>query len=673
MDAQQQIDTFIDFFNREYIEEILEASRLGTDCITFDFNNLSQFNLDLSDDLLEEPEEVIRAAGIAIEQFDCPGSNKFQILIKNLPPSCKCSIAAKRSSNFDKLLTFEGVIRAKTPVLSNVRRSRFECPSCGNIIPVIQTGEKFNQPSRCGCGRKGKFKYLEQYEELTDVQRLSLEELPENVKGHGQPQKLKVELIGKLVDPKFEPKFNPGAKVLINGILTKLPVKLKSGAQSTDYDFLLRAVYMENIDSNEIDVTLSNKDRKEIEAIAKDPNYLKILKKSFAPSIEGHDKIKEGILAQIAGGVRRIRGDGHVERGDIHILLIGDPGAGKSQILRRVSTIIPSAREANGKGATGAGLAASVQKDEFLGGWTFQAGTLVLAHKTLAIIDEFDKMGKEDREYLHEILEQQTVTLSKAGVQAKLKAESSLLAAANPKFGRFDPYANTLAEQIDLPPTLIDRFELIFPIRDKRDSVRDEKIARKMLDFSIDEDSTPQLDTVLLAKYLSYAKTFKPILTDQCKEKLLDYYLKIRGNYSSDNDLKNVPLSARQLASLMNLTKAFAKLRLSHNANVGDAQRAIDILDYCLKQIAFDHETGTVDIDRISSNISGSQRNNLTLIKKIIRNLVDKIGNNIPLQDIVDEADKENISEDKLEEAINLLKKNGVIHEPKRGFIQEIR
>ncbi|MFC1591256.1 ATP-binding protein, partial [Thermodesulfobacteriota bacterium] len=506
-----------------------------------------------------------------------------------------------------------------------------------------------------------------------DFQHLELEELPENIKGTQQPQKLKVTLSNWLVDPSFEQKFNPGAKVLINGILKEVPVILKTGAESTSYTYELEAYYIENIDDEEVDLKISDQDMIRIKDIAQKNDYVEILKKSFAPSIYGHDDIIEGLIIQIVSGVRKKKDDGTIKRGDIHILMIGDPGAGKSVLLGRVSTLVPSARQANGKGASGVGLTAATIKDEFLGGWTFQAGTLVLSHRTIAIVDEFDKMNKDDRDHMHEALEQQTVTISKAGVQAQLRCECSLLAGANPKYSRFDPYAKTIAEQIDLPPTLINRFDLIFAVQDIPDPHKDKKIAERILKTHQQEmECTVEIETTLLRKYLFLAKTYNPIITDEAKRELIKYYLKIRNTGQTESGIKAIPLNARQLEALIRMSEAFAKLRLSKEVRKCDANKAISILDKCLRKIAFDEETGTIDIDRISTGLTSNKRNNISIVKQIISDLENKIGKVIPIEDLLKIASDKGIVEHQVDDAIEELKHHGDLFETKKGFLSRL-
>jgi len=666
MDALDQINEFKRFIEENYLDNLLENSRKGKRFLEIDFKLLSRFNIELGDLILELPEETIKACKMAIEQFDIPNKD-FQVMIKNLPESSKRTIASKRSVDLKNLLSFEGVIRAKSAILNRSHIIKFECPSCGNLINVIQDEKKKKEPTRCGCGRKGKFRLL--HKEKVDIQKIELEELPDNVKGTAQPQRLKIILKDFLVDPNNEPKFNPGAKVLINGILEELPIALRTGGESIDSDYILDAVYMENIEDEEIDLNITPEEQEQIDKIASDEHAIKYLTESLIPSIYGHDKIKEGILIQLVGGVRKKINDGTVKRGDIHILMIGDPGSGKSAMLQRIEKVVPQARVANGKGASGVGLTAAVTRDDFIG-WTFQAGTLVLAHKSLAIIDEFDKMSSEDRDQIHEALEQQTVTVAKAGVQARLSCECSLLAGANPKYGRFTEESGPIAQQINLPPTIINRFDLMFPVKDIPEADKDKKLADKILSVhQSNGDQKATIETPLIRKYIHLAKKLKPSFTDAANNELTNYYLKIRGKYSSSNGAKTVPISARQLEGLIRLSEAYAKLRLSNEVNRKDALRAIDLLNYCLKQVAFDDKTGEIDIDMITTGVKTSERANIVTIKELIETLEKEKGKIIQIEDLMEAAKKANLEEDEVETAINQLKTKGDIYEPRKGSI----
>jgi len=271
---------------------------------------------------------------------------------------------------------------------------------------------------------------------------------------------------------------------------------------------------------------------------------------------------------------------------------------------------------------------------------------------------------------MHEALEQQSVTISKANIQASLRCETTVLAAANPKFGRFDPY-DTVASQINLAPTLINRFDLIFPIKDLPDATKDEKMAKFILELHKNNVEKPEINTKLLRKYFAYARqNIFPKLTDAAAEELQEYYLKMRA--SASGEIKAIPISARQLEGLVRLSEASARLRLSDKVLKRDAKKAVELMDYCLRQVALDEKTGTFDIDRIATDTPASTRNKLIIIKELIQELEAKVGKTIPIEDIIKSAAEKDIIEAEAEEIIQKLKRAGDIFEPRRGFISRI-
>lgn len=672
MDTLQQINSFKEFIEQDYMPQLLEKSRKGERFIVLDFKRLSMFDINLAEELLENPDDVVKAAEMSIEQFDLPGEAKgFSVRIKNLPDSQKILIKDIRSKHLGKLYWYEGVVRQKSDVRPQVTSTRYECPACGNVITVLQLDQKMKEPTRCGCGRKGKFNLLSK--ELVDAQRLTLEESSEDLEGGEQPKRIQVFLKNDLVSPLSEKKTNPGTKVVLVGILKEVPIILRTGGQSTRFDLMVEGNFVDAVQEEFGEIKITSEEMEQIKQIGKSPKVISKLVNSLAPSIYGHDKIKEALLLQLLGGVKKKRDDGITTRGDMHLLLIGDPGSGKSQLLKRVDTVAPKSRFVSGKGASGAGLTATVVKDEFIGGWALEAGALVLANKGVICIDELDKMTKEDTSSMHEALEGQTVTISKANIQATLRCQTTVLAAANPKFGRFDPYSKTIAEQIELPTTLINRFDLIFPVKDLPDPVKDERLARFILNLHQETTkATPEVDTELLRKFIAHARKGKPKISDSVINELVNYYLSMRGSGQGEGSVKSIPISARQLEGLVRMTEAYAKMRLSNKATVKDAKRAIEMLDYCLKQIAFDEETGSIDIDRIATGITTGQRSKIVTIKEIIMELENQIGKNIPLEDIISLAAERNMSEEDVEASIEKLKRSGDVFEPRRGFISKI-
>lgn len=678
MELADQIEKFREFFevHEHYANELHEQIRHGHTWFNVEFADLAKHSPELADLLLEQPEEILKAWQIAIEKMDLPRSSEelqhtVEVRVMNLPKQQQIEVRNIRAKHLNKFVQLVGIVRQKSDVRPQMTAARFECPSCGNILHVLQADQKFKEPSRCGCGRKGKFKMLSK--ELVDAQSITLEEAPEDLDGGEQPKRLKLFLKNDLVAPLTDKKTNPGAKITVSGIIKEVPIILSTGGQSTRFDLILEANYIESVQEDFTEISISPEDEEQIRNLSQDPDLFEKIVASIAPSVYGHEPIKQALILQMFGGVHKAKDRGVKARGDIHILLIGDPGSGKSTLLKRISNIAPKARFVSGKGASGAGLTASVVKDEFLKGWALEAGAMVLANRGLLAVDELDKMTKEDTSALHEALEQQTVTISKANIQATLRAETTVLAAANPKFGRFDPY-EMISKQIDLPPTLLNRFDLIFPVRDLPDKNKDEKLAAFILQHHKDESGSEGIiDPDTIKKYVAYARQrCIPKLTDSAIQEIKDYYIKMRGGDEGEQQIKAIPISARQLEALVRLAEASAKMRLSDKVTKRDAQVAIELVHYCLQQIGLDPETGKIDIDRITTGISASQRSHISLIKEIIHELEAVMGKVIPIDDIVREAGIKGIADDTTHDVIEKLKRAGDIYSPKHGFVARL-
>lgn len=671
METTEQINTFRDFLEQVYYEELLEKVRKGERHLPVSFGELAKFSPELSEILLEHPEDAVRAAELAIEKFDLENLKNFKVRFFELPSSNRLDIGAIRSKHLGKFVQIQGIIRQKSDVRPQVTTAKFECPSCGQTINVLQLDAQFREPSRCSCGRKGKFKLLAK--ELVDAQKIVVESAPEDLEGGEQPKRINVFLKDDLASPLSERRTTPGTKAILVGTVKEVPIVLASGGKSTRFDIIVEANFSQSLQEDFSQVNIKEEELQSILDLAKDPHIFKKLVSSIAPSIYGHHEIKQALVLQLMGGIKKEKADGSANRGDIHILLIGDPGSGKSQLIKRISLVAPKSRYVSGKGASAAGLTASVVKDEFLKGYALEAGALTLTNKGICCIDELDKMTKEDTSAMHEALEQQSISINKANIQATLRAETTVLAAANPKFGRFDPY-ELLAKQIDLPSTLINRFDLIFAVRDLPDKTQDEKLSAFLLSLHKDANAiTPEIETDLLKKYIAYARqNVKPKLTDAALKEIQEYYVKMRGSGSDEGGIQAIPISARQLEGLVRLSEASARSRLSPSVTKADARRAIDLVHYCLSKIAMDTETGKIDIDRISTGITASQRSNIAIIREVINELEGIIGKTIPMDDILKEAKERGIEESKAEEILERLKRSGDLFSPKSGFVSKI-
>src|SRR3989344_1913289 len=665
MIASEQIEKFKEFIDSSYQKQLNRAIKKGEKALVISFSDLSKFDHDLAEQLLDDPEETIKAAEISLESFDLPEDLPLKIRFTALPDSQKIKIRNIRSKNLNTLISIEGVIRQSSDVRPQVISAKFECPACGNTITILQIDTKFKEPTRFSCGRRGRFRLLSK--DLVDVQRLIIEESPETLIGGEQPKRISVFLKEDLVEPKMEKSTTPGSKINVIGIIKEIPILLRSGVQSIRYDLIIDANHINPIEEAFADIDITEEDEEQIQELAKDPRIHERLINSIAPSIYGHEDIKEALILQLVGGVSKEREDGIKTRGDMHVLLIGDPGAGKSALLTFIAKIAPKGRLGSGKGVSSAGITASVVRDEFLKGWALEAGALVLSSGGCCVIDEMDKIHPEDTAAMHQAMEQQIITISKANIQATLKSETTVLAAANPKLGRFDPY-KMVAEQINMPPTLINRFDLIFPIKDLPSKEKDTKIASHVLNLQQKPSSLEfEISLNLLRKYIAYAKQkIKPKLTDSAIDEIKTFYFNLRNQGTSTEDaLRPIPITARQLEGLVRLAEASAKIRLSKKVTRSDAKRAIKLLKNCLMQVGFDQETGQIDIDRVSTTISASQRGKISLLRDIIEQLESRIGKTIPLEDVIAEAEEKGITEDKVEEIIDRMKREGLVFEPK--------
>src|SRR3989344_4638144 len=323
MDAREQIEKFRDLIETSYAVKIHELATNGKNFLIINFNDIAFFDHELGEALLESPDEVLKSAEISIEDLDLP-EKKFSIRDCNLPKSLNLKVRNIKSIHLNKLYSMEGIVRQSSDVRPQVISARFECPSCGNVISILQVDTKFKDPYRCSCGRKGKFRVLDK--SLTDAQRLVIEEAPEDLEGGEQPKRMPILLKEDLVEPKMEKKTTPGSKVRIIGIIREVPKELKTGAYSTVYDLSVDANYIESIEQTFEDFEITPEEEEKIKALAKRSDIYEIFTQSIAPSIYGHDDIKESLVLQLMGGAKKQKSDGTITRGDFHVLLVGDPG-----------------------------------------------------------------------------------------------------------------------------------------------------------------------------------------------------------------------------------------------------------------------------------------------------------------------------------------------------------
>ncbi|NYB28116.1 MAG: minichromosome maintenance protein MCM [Methanobacteriaceae archaeon] len=661
--TKTSVAKFEDFFSSDkYKDKIFEALEKYPDerSIVVDYTDLEMFYADLADLLIEKPEEVIKAAQKAIRNIDPLRKNanlniRFENIGNNIP------LRFLRSKYIGKFVAVDGIVRKTDEIRPRIVNATFECRSCMRLHEVPQRTSLISEPAICQeCGGRS-FRLLQEESEFMDTQSTKLQEPLENLSGGEQPRQIVVTLEDDLVD-----ELTPGDIVRITGQL-----KTVRDEKTKRFKNYIYGNYIEPLEQEFEELKIDPEDEEEIKRLATDPQVYEKIINSTAPSIQGYREVKEAIALQLFGGSAKLLEDKTRIRGDIHILIVGDPGIGKSQMLKYVSKLAPRGIYTSGKGTSGVGLTAAAVRDE-LGGWSLEAGALVLGDRGNVCVDELDKMRPEDRSAIHEALEQQTISIAKAGIMATLNSRCSVLAAANPKYGRFDRFKPT-AEQINLPSTILSRFDLIFVIEDKPDPDRDKRLAGHILRIHKNTSIPFEIDPELLRKYIAYArKEVHPKLTQEAMRVLEEFYVGMRGGVDDEEDAP-VPITARQLEALVRLSESSARIRLSQEVTDYDAKRAILLQQKCLKQVGYDPETGKVDIDKVEGRTPKSDRDKYRLISETIKRLEDEYNGKAPKQILMDELENRyNMDEEKVEEVIRVLKRNGTIYEPKQGYYKVV-
>ncbi len=635
---------------------------------------------------MSQPYKFLFNAEEALKNIDVASENKLKLNFRlfNLPDTNKLIIRHIRANHLGRLMSIEGLVKKRTEVRPKLQIAAFQCQKCGAIIRIEQEEDILKEPSECfedqgGCGRVSSFKLVSNLSKFIDSQKIEIQENPEGLRGGAQPERISVYLEDDLVG-----EIAPGDRVIANGILHSMQ-RRRGTYRLTAFAKAMDAISVETQEYAFEEVEISTEDEEEILKISKDPKIYEKMRASIAPTIYGMDIEKDALILQLFGGVPKEMPDGTRIRGDIHALFVGDPGTAKSQLLTYMSKLSPRSVYASGKASSAAGLTAAAVRDEFgEGQWTLEAGALVLADMGIACVDEIDKMADQDRSSLHQAMEQQEISVAKAGINATLKARCAILAAANPKLGRFDEFI-PMHEQINMPPALISRFDLIFSILDRPDRTRDTDLASHILNThhagqvtenikrskkskyskkqrdELTKIIQPIFDPEFLRKYVAYAKRYIfPVMTDEARDLIKNYYVDYR-NSSEDS----ITFTPRQLEAFVRLAEASAKIRLSDSVAVEDAKRSIYIIERYLRRVGMDKETGKIDIDIIATGISHSQHDRMRNVIDIVQRLSSESKDgNAARGDIIREGEINGLESGKIEEALDRLKRNGQIYEP---------
>jgi replicative DNA helicase Mcm len=648
---------------KEILKELRRLAAAGQKSLVVEFEHLLELDMELSKALLESPNDFLEASDAVLTEITkLPG---MRLRVKGLDKSTV--IRDIRAAQVGKFIQVEGILTRSSEVKPEVKEAVFKCLRCGELNHVMQIDEVFREPLICenpNCNMRGPFKLEVESSEFRDWQSVRIQERPESLRGGRMPRQLDC-----IIKDDFVDKAVPGNHMVASGILRVFQEGMFRQRKTT-FRKILFINHIEVMQKGVEETELSPEDEARIKEMGKDPWLRNLVIQSISPSIYGYEPVKEGIALQLFGCSPVELPDGARIRGDTHILLTGDPGTAKSEMLKWVSQVAPRGLFTSGKKATGAGLTAAAVRDEIGGGWTLEAGALVITDGGLCCIDEFDKMSDEDRGAILESLEQQTISVAKAGIIATLNTRTSVLAAANPKGGRFDRQ-RLISEQIDLPPVILSRFDLIFVMRDEPSAERDRTIAHHMLELHREPNRVikPPLDVDTLRKLIIYArKSVDPKFEEEEVLKTIEnFYVKWRSVAESGE--APLPITPRQLEALIRLAKANARMRLSDHVTVEDANRAIKIVSFYLREAGVDTETGKIDIDVLMTGKSRSQREKLQRVLDIIRELETEYGGAAPIEQIKRAAETDGISTSFVEKMIEEELRRGHLYEPKQGMV----
>ena len=677
-DLEPLIKKFEEFFDSRYRKDVerLAANYPVQKSLEVDYRELEKYDVELADELIEKPDEVIRAAEQALERMPLPrmkvpGSEEFEPHVRFFGlPDRGLLIEGLGAQHINKMIAFDGLITKRAEVRPRVKIALYVCKYCDAEYKV-PVSKKSKEPAICASCRRRGLAIDEDRSYFVNLQRADSQEPLEKLRGGEPASHIDVRIEDDLVNT-----IVPGDTVTVTGILRIIPpAKGKVG-----YSIYIDVVHVKKQQREFEEIEVTKEEEEEIRRISKDPKLYEKMIGSIAPSLYGYKEVKEGIALQLFGGTPDLTlpGGGKL-RSDMHILLIGDPGVGKTRFLQYVKDIAPKSIYVGGKTLTGVGLTASAEKDiEFgEGGWVLKAGALVLASGGIASIDEFDKISDEDKGALHEVMESQRVSVAKAGIVAQMRAKTSILAAANPEFGRFDQ-SKSVADQFKIMPTLLSRFDLLFPIKDVLDPAHDKKLAEFVLDshrsaalgteppISSDE---PQIPNELLRKYIAYArKTIRPILSKAASDKLRNYYEDMR---SMGRRGGPVSITPRQLEGLIRMSQAVAKMRLSNAVSVEDAEKSIRLMEFVLRQTAYDATTQALDIDMIT----GQQRSKIDKFNVVMDMVADmqKSSDMVEVKAVLEAAKERGVDERTVMQLIDDKVTKGDYYKPKHGYIKIVK
>jgi len=711
-ELRDELEQFFNNYYRDELEELWEKYPSEKSDVWVDYTDIVRWNPEIADIIIGEKDgysfgDVEEAFSNIVADLDGPvpcdiEPERLDIRVYNLSGAHTYEVGGYWAEDLGEYRSIEGQISKATPVSPDFEELAYECQRCGVLTYVPQDNDN-QEPHECrSCERQGPFNVDFDESIATDYQLLRLEQPPEEVHSESANDgaSIDVRIEGSLAKWLSNNNVTSGARVTISGMLT---TELDDDGPNS---WILEAHAIE-VEEEQLQEP-EPEDKEFIRELANgehgDPFVL--LCKSIAPSLYGTDVIEDvtyngeertklwwikgsTALATLFQGWRRPNGDGTFQRGTTHVLYMGDPSTGKSTLMQAIENISPISASTSGKGATAAGLTAAATKSDAFAGdqWSLEAGVLVKAHGGVACVDEIDKMDSSAVNSMHSALEKQLIDFNKAGMEATLPCETSLLASGNPKHSRFDRYESDM-EQFDLVGSLLDRFGLIWTLKDIPDVEQDRKKAGHIIQSrtesglvdrgELTESETDAIDPAIeqetLRKWVALSRNYKPVIqSDDVADRIKDFYAEIRSSSNGEDNDDIVPATTRNVMDILRLAEASARLRLSNEITIHDAETAIAAVQASLLDIGYDPESGTIDVDLADGNMSHSQRDRKGRLKGIVSELEGE-SSGADLEEVLDLAESAGIEREQAEREIETLKqrqKSG-IYEPKRGELRTV-
>ncbi|WJX45300.1 DNA replication licensing factor, mcm4 component [Trifolium repens] len=637
------LDLDVDGKYEKLIKQVIE---LEGESIDVDARDVFDHDPDLYNKMVRYPLEVLAIFDMVLMNMVTRVKPMFEKHVQTRIFNLKSSTSMRNlnPSDIERMVSMKGMIIRSSSIIPEIREAIFRCLVCGFCSdPVPVERGRIAEPTVClreECQSRNSMTLVHNRCKFTDKQIVRLQETPDEIPEGGTPHTVSLLLHDKLVDT-----GKPGDRVEVTGIYRAMSVRVGPTQRTVKSLFktyidclhikktsksrmlVEDAMEVDNGQGRNTEEVIFNEEKvAQLKELSKQPDIYERLTKSLAPNIWELDDVKKGLLCQLFGGNALKLASGASFRGDINILLVGDPGTSKSQLLQYIHKLSPRGIYTSGRGSSAVGLTAYVAKDPETGETVLESGALVLSDRGICCIDEFDKMSDNARSMLHEVMEQQTVSIAKAGIIASLNARTSVLACANPSGSRYNPRLSVI-DNIHLPPTLLSRFDLIYLMLDKADEQTDRRLAKHIVSLHFkDYENMEQdvLDLSTLTDYVSYArKHIHPQLSDEAADELITGYVKIRGRGKFTGSSKKViTATPRQIESLLRLSEALARIRFSEWVEKHDVVEAFRLLEVAMQQSAMDIRTGTIDMDLITTGVSSSERMRRESLIQDTRNLI---------------------------------------------------